>query len=77
VLHYPHDGLEMDDRTGELAEVIEGALEEIGGGSPLYRMMADHAARAVIFWVDYQLQAREGPTPVTQEPGPMPSELVL
>jgi hypothetical protein len=55
----PHDGCPMDAQTGEIAEVIETALTEIGGDSALYRIMADHAARAVQAWMDYQAQIGE------------------
>jgi hypothetical protein len=50
------DGCPMSEQTAELAETIETALAEVGGDSPLYRVMADHAARAVQIWIDYRLQ---------------------
>lgn len=53
------DGCPMDEQTEDLADTIENALTEVGGDSPLYRMMADHAARAVQLWIDYRLQRGE------------------
>jgi hypothetical protein len=49
----------MDEQTEELADVIEGALVEVGGDSRLYRVMAEHAARAAQMWIDYLLQRGE------------------
>jgi hypothetical protein len=55
----PADHLPMDEQTQDLADTIEGALVDVGGDSPLYRVMADHAARAVQGWIDYMLQSGE------------------
>lgn len=49
------DGV-MDELTIELADVIEGALIEVMGDSPLYTLAAEQAARAVRMWFRYQLQ---------------------
>lgn len=54
-----HDGgFEMDDRTAEVADLVEEAIADVMGDAPLVRLVADHVARRVAFWVDLQLQTR-------------------
>lgn len=55
----PRDGGgPMDEPTIELADIIEGAMFEVMGDSPLYTLAADVAARAVRMWLSYQVQTR-------------------
>lgn len=71
----PSDGRPMSEQTADLADTIETALADVGGDSPLCRMMADHAARAVQGWIDYQLQVGTL-RPAPDEPPTTPITLV-